>query len=227
LADKLNPLDLSGLKLHVNGKLLLPEQYRREPSRDRKSLRLTLPLAEILGSDDRFLNTIELRAMDVSPMQNGVSLKVTYRHLGEVTGDPMLLPESSYPGYENLAVLTDGKVMKPGETTYGCTWAAEEVPGDHWLVFAWPQEQCLSVVEVFWATYQGVYHAPQKLLVQTFDGKQWETQQTLTDLKAEPSTKIEMTPVHTTRLRLLQPDGQGNPVRPNIMWITEIKLDAQ
>ncbi|MBU0610706.1 MAG: hypothetical protein KKI08_22670 [Armatimonadetes bacterium] len=223
LADTCNALDLSSLRLQVNGKALEPEQVEREPSRGGKSLRLTVPLADLLAGDDRFLNVIELRASDVAPLQNTVSLRLQYRHLGEVTQSPTLLVDSFYKGYEDLKVLTDGKVMKAGETTYGCTWASEEEPGDHWLVFAWPQEECLSVLEVFWATFQGTYHAPRKLLVQTWDGKRWETQQTLTDLKAEASTEIEFTPVHSTRLRLLQPDGEGNPVRPNIMWITEVK----
>ncbi|MCE5241213.1 hypothetical protein LLH23_22335 [bacterium] len=224
LADDLNALDLSALKVLLNGKPLTPSQYAREFSQGGKSLRLVLPVADLLAGDDRFVNTVEVRALDVSPMQNGAAFKLTYRHLGAVKESPTLIAESSYSGYENLSVLTDGKVMKPGETTYGCTWAAEEVPGDHWLVFAWPGEKTLSGVEIFWATYQGTYHASQKLLVQTWDGKQWVTQKTLTNLKAEQSTAIELAPVKTTRLRLLQPDGMGNPVRPNIMWITEVKV---
>jgi len=44
---------------------------------------------------------------------------------------------------------------------------------------AWPQAQELRGVEVFWAVYQGVYHAPQALLVQTWDGQAWVTQKSL------------------------------------------------
>jgi hypothetical protein len=224
LADRLNALDLTTLKVQVNGKVLTPEQYSPEASGGGKNLRLTVPLGDLLAGDDRFLNVVELRAGDVAPLQNSVALRLTYRHLGAVTESPTIIPDSSYGGYEDTKVLTDGKLMKPGETTYGVTWACEEVPGDHWLVFAWPQEQCLGAVEVYWATYQGTYHASRKLLVQTWDGKRWVTQKTLTDLKAEACTRIEFNPVHSTRLRLLQPDGMGNPVRPNIMWITEVKV---
>lgn len=224
VADEANRLDQSSLKLQLNGKPLQSGQYALEPAKDGKSLRLVLPMRALLGAQPPFLNTIDLRAMDIAPTQNSVNFSLRYRCLGEVTQDPTVLVDSVYPGYEDLNVLTDGKVMQPGVTTYGCTWASEEKPGDHWLVFAWPQEKTVSGVEVFWATFQGTFHAPQKLLVQTWDGKQWVTQKTLQDLKAERSTAIDLAPVKTARLRLLQPDGQGHPVRPNIMWITEVTV---
>jgi len=47
------------------------------------------------------------------------------------------------------------------------------------------------------------------------------------ELEPTRSTVIEFGPVQTTRLRILQPDGKGNPVRPNIMWVTELKPLSQ
>lgn len=224
LSDAHNPLDPASFTARVNGLLLTPQQARLTfADAGHKSARLELALGELLKTQNSFANTIEWRVSDLSPQRNTLSRVLRYDCLGEVTESPTLVPQSSFVGYADLKVLIDGKMMSPGETTYGSTWAAEEVPGDHWLVMAWPQEQNLRGVEVFWAVYQGVYHAPLALLVQTWDGQQWVTQTALKNLEPKRSTVIEFAPVKSTRLRIFQPDGMGHPVRPNIMWITEVQ----
>ena len=224
VSDANNPLAPTSLVVRVNGLLLTREQARLKfTDAGHRSARLELALGELLKTQNCFANTIEWHVSDLSPQRNTLTRVLRYDCLGEITESPTLVAQSSFPGYEDLKVLIDGKIMQPGETTYGSTWAAEEVPGDHWLVMAWPQEQELRGVEVFWAVYQGVYHAPQALLVQTWDGQAWVTQKSLKKLEPTRSTVIEFGPVKSTRLRLLQPDGMGHPVRPNIMWITEVK----
>jgi len=224
LTDANNPIDAASLVVRVNGQVLTPKQAHLAFSdKAHRTARLQVALGELLKAQNRIDNTIEWRVSDLSPQRNTLTRVLRYRCLGEVTESPTLVAQSSYEGYTDLKVLTDGKMMQPGETTYGSTWAAEEVPGDHWLVMAWPQAQQLHGVEVFWAVYEGVYHAPLALLVQTWDGSRWVTQKSLKQVPATASTVIEFAPVQSTRLRLLQPDGMGNPVRPNIMWITEIK----
>lgn len=224
VSDARNPLDPASLAVRVNGLLLTSQQARlnfTDPGH--RSARLELALGELLKTQNSFANPLEWRVSDLSPQRNTLSRVLRYDCLGEITQSPTLVAQSSFQGYEDLKVLIDGKIMAPGETTYGSTWAAEEVPGDHWLVMAWPQAQELRGVEVFWAVYQGVYHAPEALLVQTWDGQKWVTHKSLEKPKATASTVIEFGPLKTTRLRLLQPDGKGNLARPNIMWITELK----
>ena len=222
--DAANPLDLESLKLEVNNQALQPDQMQVTSSDAGKSVRLVAPIGDLLCSQGSFLNTISFRLTDLSPQQNSLTRTLTYRHLQSVKENPTLLVDSSYGGYEDLKVLTDGKVMTPGQTTYGCTWASQEQPGDHWVVFAWPQERELREASISWANFGGVFHTPRELLVQTWDGQKWVTQKTLRDAKADVSTTIPFGPVTTSRLRLLQPDGKGHAVRPTIMWITEIEV---
>lgn len=224
MVDSENPLDPDSLVVKVNDTVLTREQAQLRPDGTGRGARLELALGDLLAAQGRFANRIEWRIADQSPPRNVTSRALTYRCLGDVKDSPTLLVESSYAGYEKLEVLTDGKMMMPGETTYGSTWASEEVPGDHWVVVAWPQPQELKGIEVFWANFQSVFHAPQELLVQTWDGTKWNTLTALRQLPAPSSTTISFPPLKSNRLRLLQPNGKGHPVRPNIMWITEIKV---
>jgi hypothetical protein len=224
MADGENPLDADSLVVKVNDTVLTREQAQLRADSTGRNGRLELSIGDLLARQGRFANRIEWRIADQSPQRNVTSRALTYRCLGEVKDSPTLLVESSYAGYEKLEVLTDGKMMAPGETTYGSTWASEEVPGDHWVVIAWPQAQELKGIEVFWANFQGVFHAPQELLVQTWDGTKWNTLTSLHEVPATRSTTISFPPLKSTRVRLLQPSGMGHIVRPNIMWITEIKV---
>ncbi|MEN6544728.1 MAG: hypothetical protein ABFE07_01655 [Armatimonadia bacterium] len=224
IRDAANPLDRSSLKLEVNGQPLAPNQMHLTLADGGKSLRLVAPIGDLLSKQGSFVNTISFRLADLSPQQNSLTRTLTYRCLQSVKESPTLLVDSSYGGYEDLKVMTDGKIMTPGQTTYGSTWASQEEPGDHWVVFAWPEQRELREAKVFWANFGGVFHAPRELLVQTWDGQKWVTQQTLRDARADVSTTIPFGPVTTSRLRLLQPDGKGHAVRPTIMWITEIEV---
>jgi len=38
----------------------------------------------------------------------------------------------------------------------------------------------------------------------------------------EPLTTMQMPPVTTTALRIVQPKGMGPEKRPNIMWVREV-----
>jgi hypothetical protein len=224
MADGENPLDADSLVVKVNDTVLTDEQARLRADSTGRSARLELSLGDILAKQGRFANRIEWRIADQSPQRNVTSRALTYRWLAEVKDSPTLLAESSYAGYEKLEVLTEGKKMTPGETTYGSTWASEEVPGDHWVVIAWPTPQELKGAEIFWANFGGVFHAPQELLVQTWDGTKWTTLTSLHKVPATASTTVSFPPQKSARLRLLQPSGMGHEVRPNIMWITEIKV---
>lgn len=222
LWDRENPLDPDSLTVQVNGKSLPPAQRVLQfTSQDRHEARLVLHL---LRNQAEIINTIQVRIADLSPERNSVTRTLTYRCLEVVKEDPTLVVDSCCQGYENLSVLVDGKTMEPGKTTFGCTWASAEEPGDHWLVMAWPQAREVRSVEISWANYDAVYWASRLLLVQSWDGQKWVTQKTLKDNQPTPSTKVDFGPVKTARIRLLQPDGMGHPGRPDIMWLCEVKV---
>lgn len=225
-ADRANALDPTSLTVRLNGRPLPAGRLRLQSMDTGHHVRLTVPLAALAADDDRLLTTLEVRLADASPQRNTTTHRLTYRCLQRVTGSPALFTDSCCPGYEDLGVLLDGKLMTPGETTYGCTWASVEEPGDHWLVLAWPEDQPqrVSGVEIAWANYQATFWAARRLLVQAWVGRRWVTQKTAENLPAAAAATIAFPPLTTTRLRLLQPDGQGHPSRPNIMWLTEVRV---
>lgn len=223
--DAANPLDLSSLRVTLNGKALRPSAVKVAASRDGRAATVTLRVGPILRREGQFRNEVVMRLADISPQRNEASFRLRYCCLQDLKGAPAVVTDSALEGYQDLKLLTDGVIMEPGVTTYGVTWASVEEPGDHWVVLAWPAEQTFRSVEAFWATYSGTYWSPVKLLVQTWDGQKWTTQQTVTRTQPERSTKVDLGGLKTSRLRLVQPDGQGNPARPNIMWITEIKWE--
>ena len=225
VADADNPLAPDSLKAQVNGVELDSKQATLDfVDAAHKSAHLTLRVGALLRRQGSFTNTIEFRIADASPQQNTVSRTITYRCLENIKESPAILVDSFIPGYEDLKVLIDGKVMTPGETTFGVTWASQEVPGDHWVVLAWPEERQIKGVEVAWANYQGIFWASKTLLAQTWDGQKWVTQKTVTNNPPTRSTVVTFPPVKSSRLRLVQPDAQGHPSRPHIMWITDITV---
>lgn len=226
IQDADNGLDNQSLTVTVNG---APLEGRRlllaGGGPGKGAVQVTCRVGALLQRQGLLTNAIELRMRDVSPLQNQVVSTVTYHCLGGITEVPAVLVDSIYAGYENIRCLVDGKVMTPGETTVGGTWASKEEAGDHWAVLAWPEPRTMASVEVFWASYQGVFWSSNKLLVQVWDGKRWQTVRTLDKPPSQRSTLVPLAGAKSARLRLLQPSGQGLPARgPNIMWISEIEV---
>lgn len=226
LQDAANPLDLSTLRVSLNGVQLqsMPELcVAAEPGV--RNVRVTLATGTLLRAQGLFRNEIRVSIADMAPERNEVAASIHYYCLQGLQQVPAVLTDSAHEGYEDLSVLTDGVVMQPGVTTYGVTWASREVAGDHWVVLAWPEERVWRGVEVFWATYSGTYWGSRQLLVQTWDGSRWITQRTVSHAEGEPSTATDLGGVRSSRLRLVQPDGQGHAARPDIMWITEVRWE--
>lgn len=229
LCDAGNRLDWDSVRLSLDGNALDPRafaSYGIYSDRQPQHAAIDLGLGPLLDQPGQLSHTLALSVADRSPQRNRVALALSYSYLAEaaLTESPTILTDSCHQGYEDLKVLTDGVVMTPGKTTYAVTWASAEAPGNHWVVFAWPEARELREVEVFWAAYSGTFWGSRRLLAQTWEQDRWVTRCTRDDLPAEPSTKLDLGGVKTTRLRLLQADGQGRPERPEIMWITEIKV---
>jgi hypothetical protein len=192
---------------------------------DHRTARITAQVGDLLRQPQRLENRLELRIADAAPEAHYLTASWRFFHLGPVTADPLVLVDSCYAGYEKLEVLTDGKVMTPGETTVGVSWASQEVPGDHWVVFAWPRARALRQVRLHRAYYQGAYWTARKLVVQTWDGRGWVTRFQTADSPAAAETLVPLHGVSSSRLRIIQPDGGGHPAKgPNIFWMDEVEV---
>lgn len=229
LNDRQNLLDPRTLRLSLDGRAV-PDPLRFTAigveSQTRPGVTwLDVNLSLLLQAPEPLTHTLALSLADRSPQQNRAEVSLRYSCLCRpVEESPLVLTDSAYQGYEDLRVLTDGKVMTPGATTYGVTWASAEEAGNHWVVFAWPAPRALNTITISWASFAGNYWGPRRLLVQTWEKDRWVTRETVTGSLDQPTTTVELGGAQTERLRLLQPDGQGNPARPNLMWVTEIAV---
>ncbi len=143
--------------------------------------------------------------------------------------------DSSYAGY-GTAVLTDGRWLTPAEDAAlaakgiawtdarradnsGHAWISGDVAQDHWVTLEWASAQRIDGVELIWgsATYR-----PAQYRVQRWDGSSWQTIAT----RGTPAGQVEavdFAAVTTTKLRILQPNGQGGATRPNLMVLQEAR----
>jgi hypothetical protein len=224
--DPENALLPASLAVSVNGHPLPAARVRLAfTGQDHRTARITAQVRDLLRQPPRLENRLELRIADAAPEAHYLTASWRFRHLGPVTADPLVLVDGCYAGYERLDVLTDGKLMTPGETTVGVSWASEEVPGDHWVVLAWPRARAVNQVRLHWAYYQSAYWTARKLVLQTWDGRGWVTRFQTADNPAGPETLVPLSSVTSSRLRVIQPDGGGNPAKgPNILWMDEIEV---
>lgn len=123
------------------------------------------------------------------------------------------------------------------ETMYWAkrAWAsAEETEGvgqtyktDHHVTFIWNEAQTLSRVKVYFGFDNDIYYASQKLVVQAYINNAWQDVATKSEIPAlSPSVEITFSAVNSTRLRVLQPAGEGASFRRGLMWIGEIEIYA-
>ncbi len=131
--------------------------------------------------------------------------------------------DSSHSGY-SPETMTDGiEVVAGGDWTLA-GWASAETPGDHWIELSWPEPREVHEVVVYWALDQG-FRRSREVQAQVRNGDGWRT---LTaagggDAAAFDAFIVEP-PVRTDAVRLLQPEGEGPPGRPDIMWVGEVQV---
>lgn len=152
--------------------------------------------------------------------------------------------DSTYPGY-GTEPLNDGWYATE-ENHVQANWAREawaslDNATDHYIEFTFPEQKKVKQVTVHWANDNGTFYQPQYAVVQGFIDNAWvdlcaisnEPEVVGDDYKAfEETWEYKFTAVDLTKLRIFQPKGMGcadkygDPVRPNIMWVSEVEIYA-
>ena len=153
--------------------------------------------------------------------------------------------DSALPGYENVECILDGKLQTPGTTTYGGTWASAETPLAHWFCLALPKPREVSGIEISWANYQGTFWASDRYAILTWDGSprsnnpaasqpaqgaelergsQWLNALRVSNNPEAQTSVHSFAPRTTDRVLVWVPPGGNHPGRPDLMWVTEVKL---
>jgi hypothetical protein len=132
--------------------------------------------------------------------------------------------DSIYQGYENFECLMDGKLHEAGTTTYGCTWPSAETPVAHWMCFVLPKPRQVSGIEISWAAYESHNWTSERYAIMTWDGKEWVRALKVDKNPAARTSTHSFPAVTTDRVLVWAPAGGNHPKRPNLMWVTEVKL---
>lgn len=223
--DAANRLDPTTLIVRLNGQRLPADKVRLVLQPDGRGGVVTADLTGAVKSGAPLRNVLEVSLADRSPERLATTVRLTYNHLAQVTGDPQILVDSCFSGYTNTEVLVDGKVPPTDISTVGVTWASEDAAGDHWVVLAWPAARQMTALELHWAYWRGMYWTANSLRVDRWDGQRWVPVKTATDLPQAAHTRLELGEITTDRLRITQPDGQGRPGSgPNMFWLSEITV---
>ena len=150
----------------------------------------------------------------------------------------------TYVGYDTAAI-NDGWYATPENHNQNNwareSWASMDNTNDHWIQFAFDGEKSISKVVVHWANDNDTYYSPQKAIVQVWINGSWINVATFSSAPAEEdgdylafqqTTEFTFASVSTEKVRVLQPSGMGctdkygDPVRVNIMWVSEVEIFA-
>jgi hypothetical protein len=137
-----------------------------------------------------------------------------------------LTPDSSFSGYDDMAVLQDGIKPEAGSSLPGSiSWASAETDAPHWVEVDFGQPREVREVSLHWANYSHELHTSRCFEVQVPEGDGWRTVYRSPEAGEKPGacTTAEFAPQTLSRLRVYQPAGCGSPARPNLMWLTEIE----
>ena len=151
--------------------------------------------------------------------------------------------DSCYGGYKQDA-LNDGWYVTKENHIQGNwakeSWASRDAAGEHWIQFAFDSAKEVNKVVIHWANDNDIFYQSKKVIIQaqnadgkwvdvaTYDNSPAEGEQYY---KAQEATwTITFDTVTTSVLRVYQPKECGphtkfnDPLRPNIMWVSEIEI---
>jgi hypothetical protein len=134
--------------------------------------------------------------------------------------------DSSYDGYDTRP-LTDGEsdVRRIGAMRYNeGNWASDETPVAHWVELTFEKPVHLGAVYVYWGFDRARFMASRRVELQVAEGEGWRTVSVMEPDKNYDRTAFEFAPVRAARARILQPERQGPPGRPFVMWVREVKV---
>ncbi|HUS80344.1 MAG TPA: discoidin domain-containing protein, partial [Armatimonadota bacterium] len=105
------------------------------------------------------------------------------------------------------------------------SWASADMPEDHFVALDFGDTKSITRVVIYWSLDAGIPRTSHEVQVQVPEGEGWRTVATARPTAPEEETWIELEqPLITSRLRLLQPSGQGPEGRPNLMWVREVEV---
>ncbi len=142
--------------------------------------------------------------------------------------ETVISPSSNYPDYSAAAVI-DGVASGEPKQALGWrarAWASMEQPGEHFLEIALPDGVEAKGVEIDWAWDSGETYSAKNFRVEIQPAGavgQWETITRLED-NAAPTNKIDLPDGEFTGLRIVQASAGGASLRPNLMWVEQVKL---
>ena len=238
VADTQNPLDPNSICAHVGARTVRAGspglEFLPDP-KDSKKGRIVCSLPRLGSLATQGAIRIVIQCDDFAPdlAECRAAFTFTVMQPPEIDLDkpPATTPDgikifvdTSLPGYENVECLLDGKLQTPGTTTYGPTWASAETPVAHWFCLVLPKPRKVSGIEISWANYQGTFWASDRYAIMTWDGKQWANALRISNNTEAQTSSHSFAPRTTDRILVWVPPGGNHPQRPDLMWVTEVKL---
>lgn len=135
----------------------------------------------------------------------------------------VLMPSGCYGGYR-VDPIVDGVRDREKLHWTNAAWASADDGDVAWLEIRFPQPQSRRTLRVRWATDNGRLHASRDYRVEVQRSGKWHIVQHVTGNTAEVT-------IHTLpadpfdAVRLYQPPGGGNKLRPNLMWIAQVEWE--
>jgi hypothetical protein len=238
VADRQNPIDPDSVCAYVGGRRIPAGgpglEFMPDP-KDNKKGRIVCSLPKLGAPEAQGVTRIAIQCDDFAPDAAECRTAFAYTvmqppevDLGKpaatMTDGVKIFVDSALPGYENVDCILDGKLQTPGTTTFGGTWASAETPVAHWFCLALPKPREVSGIEISWASYQGTFWASDRYAILTWDGKQWLSALRVSSNPEAQTSVHTFDPRTTDRILVWVPPGGNHPQRPDLMWVTEVKL---
>ncbi|MFV0338185.1 MAG: hypothetical protein ACK5LK_08090 [Chthoniobacterales bacterium] len=169
--------------------------------------------------DDRWLarqETAESRKLTLKKASNGFP------------AGAVINPSSNYPDYSVKAIV-DGIASGESKQNLGWrerAWASMEQPGEHSLEITLPKPTEAKSVEIAWAWDAGKTFPAKNFRVEVQPAGvvgQWATVTHVED-NSKPTNNIALPEGEFTGLRIVQASAGGAKLRPNLMWVEQVKL---
>lgn len=237
-ADSQNPLDARSVYADIGGSTVRSGNpgFRFLPNlKDSKKGRIICALKELGLAEIEGVKRIVIHCDDFAPDESDSRTTFTFTVTripainldkpSATTADGIrIYVDSICPGYENVDCMFDGKLQVPGTTTYGSTWASGETSTAHWMCMIFPKAREISGIEISWANYQNTFWTAERYAILSWDGTKWVDAVRVQKNQPAQTSTHSFSPRTTDRILVWVPPGGNHPARPDLMWVTEVKL---
>jgi len=144
---------------------------------------------------------------------------------GNVAGEASVTVDSETDGYP-AASLNDGTAEYSG-ATQGRSWCSAETAQEHWVTFELPGPETMDTVLIYWACYPrgpDTYNTARDVDIQYRREGQWVSAGRHRNPIGMYRTVCPCPPFTASAVRLVMPAGEGPVLRPNILWMNEVRL---